>query len=64
MILGDKISRNLDVQGWNGLDIRNQLEKSNQNDELFPLGFKKVWKMLASILIDFHSKKIGHGMIN
>ena len=32
----------MDVQGKNGLDIRNQQEKSYQKDELFFMGFEKV----------------------
>ena len=30
------------MQGKNGLDIRNQQEKSYQNDELFILGSEKA----------------------
>ena len=38
------------MQGKNGLDIRNQQEKSYQNDELLFLGFEKVKKMQASVI--------------
>ena len=40
------------MQGKNGLDIRNQQEKSYQNDELFFSGFEKVKKMQASVIND------------
>ena len=40
------------MPGKNGLDIRNQQEKSYQNEELFFLGFEKVRSMQASEVID------------
>ena len=40
----------MDVHGKNGLQIRNQQEKSYQNDELFNLGFEKVLKTQASVI--------------
>ena len=38
------------MQGKNGLDIRNQQEKSYRNDELLFLGLEKVLKMQASVI--------------
>ena len=38
----------MDMQGKNGLDIRNQQEKSYKNDKHFIFGFEKVLKMQAS----------------
>ena len=39
-----KFSSDLDVLRKNGLTIRIQQEKSYQSDELFFLGFEKVFK--------------------
>ena len=41
--------------GKNGLHIRTQQEKSYQNYELFFLGFEKVLKMQASVIISLNS---------
>ena len=38
------------MQGKNGLNIRNQQEKSYQNDELYFLRFEKVLKMQVSVI--------------
>ena len=38
------------MQGKNGLDSRNQQDKSYQNDELFLFGFEKALKMQASVI--------------
>ena len=43
--------------GKNGLHIRIQQEKSYQNDKLFYLGFEKVLKMKASVILDFYMHK-------
>ena len=54
------------MQGKNGIDIRNQQEKSYQNDELFVLGFEKVLKNAgqcykASNLLGRKGKVTGYG---
>ena len=46
------------MQGKNGSDIRNQQEKSYQNDKVFFLRFEIVLKMRASVINTFDSKTI------
>ena len=41
------------MRGKNGLDIRNQQEKTYQKDELFFMGFEKVEKMEASVMYSY-----------
>ena len=48
------------MEGKNCLDIRNQQEKSYQNDELFFLGFEKVQKMQASVICQALELSGGH----
>ena len=49
-----EISRNLDVLGKFCLNIRNQQEKSYQNDELFILGFEKKFKKCRPVMMARH----------
>ena len=43
----------MDVLGKKGLSIRIQQEKNYQNDELFFLGFEKVWKKCRPVLSNY-----------
>ena len=46
-----KVSGDMDVLGKAGLHIRNQQEKSYQNDELFFLEYEKVLRMQTRVFL-------------
>ena len=53
------MSRDLDVLGKSGLNIRINQEKNYQNDELFFFAFVEVLKMQARIMVSYFERPIG-----